>query len=191
MPPDLITLTYGSHHYYGAFEVIIGWHIETMVFVANKRPSSHLLPGYIHYISIHGAHQYNGNDDSHHHEEHVESDAGRFEVGNTEELCLAVDVTTKTKEWQSCVEDAVDPHHCEDDFGPVRCEDHGVAEGEADLCELVDSCPGERIDWGELEQQKEKCAAFAGGALTGVALDLKEAVMDTERDGGDAQRQIA
>lgn len=190
MPPFLIMLTDGCHHYYGAFEVIIGWHVETMVFVANKRPSSHLVPGYIHYISIHGAHQYNRYDYSQHHEEHVEGNAGWFEAGNAEELCLAVDVTTKTEEWQSCVEDAVDPHHREDDFGPVRCKDHRVAEGEADLCELVDSGPGEGMDGGELEQQKQKGAALAGGALAGVALHLEKTVMDTKRNGGDAQRQI-
>lgn len=146
MLPGLIMLTYGSHHYYGAFEVITSWHVETVVFVANKRPSSHLVSGYVHYICVHGAHQYNGNNDSHHHEEHVEGNAGRFEAGNAEELCLAVDIATKTKEWQSCVEDAVDPHPCKDDFGPVCSKDHRIAEGEADLDEFVNSCPGERMD---------------------------------------------
>lgn len=184
-------LTYGCHHYYGAPEVIIGWYIETMVFVANKCPSSHLIPRYINYISVHGAHYKNGNEYAQPHEEHVETNAGRLEAGNAEELRLAVAVTTKTNEWHGSADKTIHPHQREDDFDPVRCEDAGVAEGEADLCELVDSGPCERMDGSQLEEKKQGGAALTQGTLASISLDLKKTVMDSKRHDGDAQRQIA
>lgn len=139
----LMQLTCGCHHDNGALEIIIGRRIKTVVFVANKRPSLYLFLGYIHYVSIHGAHCQNGHDDSHYYEEHIEASVGRLKTGSTEKPAAAVAIASKAQQRQRRVQERIDPDDGEDHSGSVGIEDACIFKSEADLCELVDGGPGE------------------------------------------------
>lgn len=136
-------LTCGCHHDNGALEIIIGRDVKTVVFVANKRPSSNLIPGYVHYVSIHGAHSQNGHDDSHYYEEHIEASVGRLKTGSTEKPAAAVAIASKSQQRQRCIQERIDPDNCKDHSGSLSIEDFCIFKRKADLCELVNGGPGE------------------------------------------------
>lgn len=183
-------LTCGCHHDNGALEIIIVRNIKTVVFVTNKCPSSYLIPGYVHYVSIHGAHCQNGHNDSHYYDEHIEASVGRLKTGSTEKPAAAVAVASKAQQRQRCVQQWIDPNDGDDHSGSAGIEDSCIAKSEADLRELVNGGPGEWMDWGQLEQQEKKGAALAQRTRAGVSLWPEQAVMGSERYGGEAECQI-
>lgn len=117
-----------------------------MVFVANKRPSSYLISGYVHYVSIHGAHCQNGHDYSHYYEEHIEASVGRLKTRSTEKPVAAITISSKAQQRQRGIQERIDPNDSKDNSGSVRVEDPCVFKSEADLSELVNGGPGERVD---------------------------------------------
>lgn len=183
-------LTCCCHHDNGALEIIIGRHVKTVVFVADKCPSSNLIPGYVYYVSIHGAHYQNRHDDSHYYEEHIEASVGRLKTGSTEKASAAVAIASKAQQWQWCIQEWIDPDDCKDHSGSLSIEDSCIFKSKADLCELVNGGPGEWVDWGQLEQQEKKGTALAQRTCAGVSLGPEQAVMGSERYDGEAECQI-
>lgn len=186
----LMQLTWGCHHDNRALEIITGRHVKTVVFVANKCSPSYLIPGYVHYVSIHGAHCQNGHDDSCHYEKHIEASVGRLETGSTEKPAAAVAVASKAQQRQRCVYKRIDPNDGENHSGSMCIKDSCIFKSKADLGELVNGGPGNWVDWGQLEEQKKESAALAQRTWAGISLWPEKAVMGSERNGGEAECQV-
>lgn len=154
-----------------------------MLVIANKRPSPHLFPHNIHNVRIRGAHDEYGCYDPDHDEEQTEAPVVWLEAGGTQEPGAAVGVAAEAQQWQGCVDQAVQPHQDQHHPGPPGRADGAVAQGETDLCELVDGGPGQGVDGAQLKEQVEEGAALAEVPVAGVALRPEQAVVGSEGDG--------
>lgn len=162
-----------------------------MQLVAHECSPPGLFSGHVDNVSIQRAHGEDWRHDARQHPQHHKVPVVRGEARAAQEPGLAVDVAAKPQQGQGSSHQAEQPDQDQHYPAPPDCPDAAVAEGEADLCELVDSGPGKRVDGGGLQEEEDEAAALTQGALTGVAGGAGQAVVGSKGDGGQSEGQVA
>lgn len=152
-----------------------------MQVVAHEGSSPGLFPGHVDHVSIQRAHDDDRHHDARQHpQEHKMSVLG-FEAWATEEPRLTVGIAAEPQQGQGGVQQAEQPDQDEHRSTPPGCPDAAVAEGEADLCELIHSGPGERLNGGGLQEEEHKAAGLTEGTVAGETFRPGEAVARSHR----------
>lgn len=114
-----------------------------MQLVAHERSSPGLFPGHVDNVSIQRAHSEDRRHDAHQHPQHHKVPVVWGEARAAKESRLTVDIAAEPQQGQGGIHKAKQPDQDQHRPAPPGRPDAAVAEGKADLYELVDGGPGE------------------------------------------------